>query len=1260
MFQNLKFFILKIIFKHIKLLLISLLLIGFAYILDKGIGFGNFKPIVNSFNINTIRQIYAQKEAEIEAIINKIGETDTASTFNILYTNEINVQQNGKQQNIASTEELDKQGFVLLIYKNDSLAYWSSNAVAVEKEFPVDFAQLKIIELSNSWFTVHYKQQNNLKIVGLVLIIKNYPHESDLLKSHFQADFELPESFQITTFPVTGVEGVYSKTGDFLFGPYQAFASITDKPFYYLSMLLYVTGFIIFFFFLRVLIKILNKRHIVFRLSAVVFFGFIIFIIRYLIFHYKFPNGIYIHEIFGPQFYAHSDFLPSLGDIIIHVFVAGLFFLFVLKPFRLKPKEIKFITRTKFVSFIVGFIVTEGLLMLLLFINNIVKSFIYDSNISLKLYQVLNLDINSLFIFLMIFIIYTLFLYSLLRFVRLLKILLKPQHLAAVSTFAIIIFCLALHFFDISFEFYAILFIAILIAITAFIHYKSYKTGFHIYIAYIFILSLYISGFLLEKMTLKEKDVRKLLVKNLVSEHDPLAEHFLINLDIQIQQDQELRREMIEPYYDNMKLIDRYLENKYFNGFWDKYSLQTTICGEDARIENDLATCIKYHENLINEIGEKLPESRFYYLNNDNGSVSYVGSYDYTSWRDSLKTNLIIVLNSNIITERLGYPELLQTKNTASKNIHKGYAYAKYSNYELVNKYGNYNYNLNSKFYNFGDDEFIFVKFDGFDHLVYNISAGKLIILSKESLKLLDILSFFSYIFVFQIAVFCIYFITCKISTFSKLRTNFNIENKLQLAFISVLLLSFLVVGGGSVYYYIEKFKEKHYNSIEEKLRSVTIALEQKLAYTAKISSTWKQGDYTIEDLLKEYSAMYYSDINLYNTKGHLIASSRPEIFEQKLIGNQLNAKAYKEMIYNSKPLYIHQEEINGVEYISAYGVFSNIENEKLAYINLPFFTKPNQLREELSALIVTLINLYVLLLIFTLSIAVLIANKITLPLRFIQNEFRHIELGKKDQHIEYKSKDEIGSLVREHNRMVVELRKNADLLAKSERESAWRDMAKQVAHEIKNPLTPMKLSVQHLERTWKNKDANFDSRLQGTIKTLLEQINTLSNIASEFSDYAKMPEPVNKEMNLIQLLNNVETLFKNEDKVKVILLPHDFEKITIIADNQLLSRVFVNLVKNAMQSIPENREGLVQISVSTNNNNAIIEIKDNGMGISTEVLNKLFVPNFTTKDYGSGLGLPISKKIIEDLLGTIWFETKINQGSSFYVKIPIYVATFA
>jgi two-component system nitrogen regulation sensor histidine kinase NtrY len=300
------------------------------------------------------------------------------------------------------------------------------------------------------------------------------------------------------------------------------------------------------------------------------------------------------------------------------------------------------------------------------------------------------------------------------------------------------------------------------------------------------------------------------------------------------------------------------------------------------------------------------------------------------------------------------------------------------------------------------------------------------------------------------------------------------------------------------------------------------------------------------------------------------------------------------------------------------------------------------------------LINIYALVFVGIGILAVFLANQITSPLTFIQESIRKTKLGQKNQPIQWSRHDEIGSLIREYNKMIAALEESAIKLARSERESAWREMAKQVAHEIKNPLTPLKLGVQLLEKSWKEKDPNFESKFERFNKSFIEQIDSLSTIASEFSNFAKMPDTKLERLSLLPIISKAKDVFIDNEQVEILILNHAKGELSIQGDQGQLLLIFNNLLKNSIEASRDNQKSLIKITITNDKRQVNIEVEDNGKGIDELLRTKIFVPNFTTKSSGTGLGLAFVKQAVENAGGSVSFKSFMNVGTTFYLTFPL------
>ena len=368
-----------------------------------------------------------------------------------------------------------------------------------------------------------------------------------------------------------------------------------------------------------------------------------------------------------------------------------------------------------------------------------------------------------------------------------------------------------------------------------------------------------------------------------------------------------------------------------------------------------------------------------------------------------------------------------------------------------------------------------------------------------------------------------------------------------------------------------------------------------------------------------------------------------------------MEPRAFQRLKNEQKGIFSQNEIINNFEYISAYVALKDKNERTIAYLNLPYDLAGSQNigSQDVADFLGALLNVYVIILLFAGGVAFFVANSVTNPLLVIARKLAKVQLGRKNDPIKWDKNDEIGELVERYNKMIEELEENTKKLARSQRESAWREMAKQVAHEIKNPLTPMKLNIQLLERVVNSNPDKAQKMVKRVSKTLIEQIDSLAHIASEFSSFAKMPIANNKQLQLNELVQNAYNLFKEEENVQVSLNLTE-EDCQIFADKTQIMRVLNNLLKNAVQAIPEDQPGRIRLSLQVHNKKALIQVSDNGIGIPIEQEEDIFIPNFTTKSSGTGIGLAMSKTIVEMAKGSIYFESEVNKGTDFFVELPL------
>jgi len=623
-----------------------------------------------------------------------------------------------------------------------------------------------------------------------------------------------------------------------------------------------------------------------------------------------------------------------------------------------------------------------------------------------------------------------------------------------------------------------------------------------------------------------------------------------------------------------------------------------------------------------------------------------IGSGDSVSMK---RDNIFIEISSNDIWKGLGYPELLyDSKNVKSDNLF-GYSYAYYYKGELIKNVGKFSYEIDSRnIINHKAENGIYNSL-GYSHLIFNADANTMIVLSKEVPGLSEMISPFSYIFLVLI-IMLLFINWMKGSSLSFKVGIYSFRLRLQVIMISTIVISSIILVTVSLLFINKLNSNKNNEILNEKLNSVLVDLETRYGNYSTFDSV---SSMELSDLLLNLSNTYFTDINIYNSSGFLLASSRDQIFREGMISEQINAHAARQLMIEKKSFFIERENIGSYSFLSAYTPVRNIDNQLLGYLNLPYFARQEEIRREISGLVSAFANIYIIMIAITVMLALLLSRYITKPLQQIGNQFSRVKIGNKNAKIEWKRKDEIGRLVDEYNRMIDEMEKSAELLARSERESAWRQMARQVAHEIKNPLTPIKLSMQLLMRAWNDKAPDWEVRLKRFSQTLIMQIDTLSAIATEFSDFAQMPESRMEQFDIIPLIQQSASLYRDQSDCEIIF-ETDLTECVIMADPNQILRVFNNLIKNALQAIPGDRQGKLLIRLVIINNTCEISFQDNGIGIANDRQTRIFSPNFTTKTAGMGLGLAMVKNIIENSNGRIWFETNPGIGTTFFVSLPL------
>ena len=1143
-----------------------------------------------------------------------------------------------------------EEGISLFYFSDNQLNFWTDNQIPLPSS-PYLLPSGNTVSLGNSIYLMKMISDDGNSILGLLLIKTEHPYENRFLQNGFQEDFELGEEVEIEFSTPDSPFRIENSEGEYIFS--LNFSETEYKPAFFRSVSLGL--YFLFFLMLLIVIRTIvhgwmgKGKNLVIYLSII----FIILLMKIVSF-YRVPSVLYDSDLFSAVKYSSTFFFfSSIGDLFTGIFIFFFIAYNFYADYQFPYRRLKYRSFSRILLLFVFLLVT---ITLYIFDTYVFKSLMLDSSISFETYKVLDLSVFTFIGFFMLALLYMA--YALLTD----KVLLIFANLG-MKKHALGFIILQLVFFLILFfipifpyvNFESILLFAITSGLLFYFRFLT-RTDypFSNFVVFVILFSIFSLAQVIRYSEIRDRSEMKMLAVNLSAEHDPIAELLFIDMNKKIQQDQELKNIIYSPVFDFEYLYST-LERKYFSGYWDKYDLQVTICEPEDSVyvsppDDAWYPCYPFFYEGILSDGMQVPGTEFYYLDNLNGRISYFLYVTYNEG-EADEVTMFIELDSRLFAEGLGYPGLLLEDSFEDPAAE--YSYAKYNNGNLITSNGEFAYSTNADVYTGKSDGFESFKFDNYDHLAYHLDESNTIIVSKPSVFWVDILISFSYIFSFYFITLIVLLSISWIGPVSmKLKPSF--KNRIQLSITSVLLISFILFGAGTVYFSIQEYKARQLEILEEKVQSVYIELIHKLEFETDLRGWSSDSYYNLDELLQKFSNVFYTDINLFSWDGQLLATSRSELYDMGLLSRRMNAEAYKEMTVNKRSEFIHTETIGSLDYLSVYVPFVNANNEMLAYLNLPYFTKQDELTREIANLVVAIINIVFLLSLLSFTIAVFVSNTVTSPLRLIQQKIARISLSEKNEKINYSAKDEIGSLVNEYNHMVDQIQESAELLARSERESAWREMAKQIAHEIKNPLTPMKLSVQHLKRTYKEPGEKTDEQVDKITEMLIDQIDDLSAIATEFSNFAKMPLAKNERLNLVKKLENAIDLFKDYDRCMISLHINTKDPVYIHADREQISRVFINLIKNAIQSVPESKTGKIEVVLDRKDQTAIVTVKDNGKGIPEEIRDKLFQPNFTTKSGGMGLGLSIVRNIVRNAGGRINYETEPGKGSSFFVELPI------
>ncbi len=1127
-----------------------------------------------------------------------------------------------------------KNGVSFYIYQNDSLRFWNENEIGAPSTYQNYNSKSAFLSLLHTDCIYRKISFDNYHVVALIRIRNNYSNPNDYLRNDYVSDFKMDNQIEIRKGNSKDKYAIFSPENEYLFSLDKENSSVFNKTYSFWSMMFWILGICFFYALTKNSYILFSKKK-----PTLANFGYTfgtLSILVYLGIYFNEPWMIFSQDFFDPIYYASGRILNSLGNLsIVSLFLlAEISFLFR----RVDFPEFHFNKKkTIYISFIINIISIAFFAL----ISWLINSLIYNSSFEITLYKLENISPISI---LAIFLIISWIIGFILLRLRTLQLVNKQTSLYKNLVSNLVFFVLSTMLCYIIDRDYILIPIWYLILSTT-VDYIYYKNNKHISLSnlsgVLILCTCFIVHYSVSHSNLKLKDKYKALAENInsgeIMDRNTFAEILFEEMETILINDSELNS-IANKKYNVDGEIQNYLMKNYFRGFWSNYDIKSYLFNKEEQTKAGLERNSYYTDLLM--VSQKITDTSFYFCNNDVSKMDYIGAIDLDN------EILYIEFYSKFRTSSYSYPEpLLNTKK--SKSFNKSLSIARYNDKHIISQVGDYEFpeklnwieNSKDNFYSFTENDFI--------HYIYKSNKRSTIVLSQAKAG-----GYYVYI-VFGAYLFTLYFILlfavygAYTLRHKRINQQLSFLSRLQTVFVFLMIVSFLSIFIFSVNYIIQQYETKQNNELQNKSTYIQKYIQGSLKQYENLKET------NVVDLnffLQDLSNTYETDIHIYDNNGFLVASSQPIIFAKGLISYRISPIPF----FNPNKEITQTENIGKLNYLSAYTRIYNQNDLLLGYIAVPSFLSSNEIQKQVFSLLAVIINVYLFIIFIAVLVSYIVNNQLTKPIKDLENKIKSYSLKGRNEKLEYKRNDEIGRLVSQYNIMIEKLEKSANMLAQSEREMAWKQMARQITHEINNPLTPMKLTIQQLLRMQEMKSESFDEYFKKSSQMLIEQIENLSKIASSFSDFAKMPEAKQERVNILSRLESVVNLFINNHESITINYKPNTDELFVLADKEQLTQIFNNLIKNAIQAIPSNKKGIISISTQVKYKHILIQIKDNGSGISEDAEGRLFAPNFTTKSSGMGLGLAIVKNIIESSGGKIWFETKKDVGTSFHLEFPL------
>jgi signal transduction histidine kinase len=1146
------------------------------------------------------------------------------------------------------------------------LHFWNTATIIIPDSVLHQIKDEKLEKLANGYYLIKKIPAENIKDVSLyyAILVQStyYLNSTDYAKETFPIRPDLTSIASVSETPTSdAVETLSGNTSIYL--QKKTTANIDDdSPFFVIIRL------VSFFFFFLALYFLLFKNVVRrYKFADIPLFLCCLLTFRILLYVCRDVFKLNSLELFGQQLYNANIILPSFGDLLLNSALFCWFGIFIWN--RIKPDEtIQSADKAPArIQWLRGSLYIALLLLLTFIVVNVIRSIISNSKVSFDVTNFFGLSVYTAIGFIILAFLSFGFHY----FSRILFYYLFPAFRGRVYLIYLFIALAGLSYIAImgsgSGSLYLICLAWLLIYTFLFNNERSLNKliRFNISgtIVWIFIFSVSISFLMLSEIDNAELKQRKIYIEKLNVKSDSATERLIVMANVYL--DNDFFEENYNRFYDQAQ--NEYLRDSILSNNYSRYRREYTpgLYLFDSLNRPMFNTGDLSYESLQNIILRQSTPT------NSPDLYIYEPSYEkfaYITHRRIVNDSGALVGTVWIISKPKKYspdairPELFRQSRDSSFFNSPVYNYAVYSKNLLVTSSKKYPFTSTLLKSQIPKTTFELRENNGYSELWYRAGYNKIIVMTRKNERVLETITLFSYIFCAFLFLVALIQLVSNILNFAlnkgrlkkQLRFSTSIRGQIHNTFILITLLSFLVIGIATISFFTKRFDD---SNSEHLGRTMSIMLNEMQSHTEIGSLVYEQADslnsQRLEEIMKRVADIHGVDVNLYNFRGNLLATSHPDLYDNGVLSSKIDPRAYYYLQKLRHIEHTQKEKIWDRKYTNMYAPLRNKDGTFYAYLSIPYFISEQVLNEEISRFLITLINLNAFIFLITGLVALLITNRITHSFALIKDKLMQVNLSKHNEMIIWEKNDEIGSLVTEYNKMVTKLQVSADALAKSERQEAWREMARQVAHEIKNPLTPMKLSLQYLQRAIDNDSPNVQQLTFNVSKTLVEQIDHLSKIAADFSQFANINQVKTEIFDLHEVIQPLIVIYSKNPEVDLLWQPLS-QPITVFADKTHMNRVFTNLFGNAIEAAREDVTCKMTVKERIEGNKVYVSVSDNGVGIKAEMLDKIFTPNFTTKTSGTGLGLAMCKTIIEQAGGEITFETDVNKGTTFHIELPL------